>query len=377
MQIILINYTGRHGGGPLNAYEMTKALTGQGARVAAVISDQADNLEEWKQLSIDKLVMIPTYDSPASFIKNHIQFNLYKKYQIRKELEKYEVKAIYCPMCTFWTYAVNRLFPAAKKYVVCHDPVLHTGEVYALAYKLCGVDRSYQTADEILVHSKRFIRYAERRYHKTGHVHYMPLGRHSFYNQIRKKQRLVRYEKDKTNFVFFGRISKYKGLDILAQAYQRVSSQCEDVTLTVIGEGDFRPYQKQYQVLPHVRVINRWVENCEVESIFQGENLIAVFPYTDATQSGALLVAMECGVPVIASDAGGLAGQIEHGVTGLLAATGDSKNFAKRMMELKNDRELYQKIRANISKKLQDMEWPALADRLLALMEWKDDGYEA
>ena len=186
----------------------------------------------------------------------------------------------------------------------------------------------------------------------------------------RKKQRLVRYEKDKTNFVFFGRISKYKGLDILAQAYQRVSSQCEDVTLTVIGDGDFRPYQKQYQALPRVRVINRWVENCEVESIFQGENLIAVFPYTDATQSGALLVAMECGVPVIASDAGGLSGQIEHGVTGLLAAAGDSKNFAKRMMELKNDRELYQKIRANISKKLQDMEWPAL-------MEWKDDGYEA
>lgn len=53
------------------------------------------------------------------------------------------------------------------------------------------------------------------------------------------------------------------------------------------------------------------MEDEEVESIFSGENLVAVLPYLDATQSGVVLTAMDYGVPVIATDTGGLSEQIE------------------------------------------------------------------
>lgn len=372
-QVILINYTGRRGAGPLIAYETAKALMEKGIPVIAVLSEKIENLKAWKQLPIEQLLLIPTYSSAVSFIKNHLQFVLYRKYRIRKALEAYEVRAVYCPMCTFWTGSINSLFPGAKKIVVCHDPVLHAGEKYALAVKLLGVDRVYRNADEIIVHTKKFIPFMERYYKKAGHVCYMPLGKHNFYHGTSKTRSIIEYDAEKTNYVFFGRISPYKGLDTLADAYKVVSSQCSDVSLTIVGAGDFRPYRRKYQELEYVTIINRWIADEEVESVFLGENLIVVLPYTDATQSGVAMVAMNCGVPVIAADTGGLAEQIEDGVTGLLAAANDYEHLARQMLRLKGDKDLYQKICTNMQKKPADMEWSTVVDKIIKLT----DGYES
>lgn len=366
--VVLVNYTGRRGGGPLYAYEMAKAFAKQGVPLAAVISEEIENRKAWEQLPIEKLIVIPTYTSKRSFIKNHLQFVLYKKYQVRKELEQYTVKVVYCPMCTFWTDSINRLFPKAKKIAVCHDPVLHSGEKYACIHKICGVEHVYRKADEIIVLTKKFTGYMERRYKKAGHVHVMTPGRHNYYRNIKKKHSAIVYEKDKTNFLFFGRISAYKGLGILADAYKIVCSRYQDVTLTVAGAGDFRPYRKKFQNLERVTVLNRWIADDEVESIFMGENLIVVLPYTDATQSGVILVATDYGVPVIAADTGGLDEQIEDGVTGLLTAVNDSACLAEQMIRLKNDRNLYEKICINMKKKRHTMEWADMAEEIMRLM---------
>ncbi len=366
-QVILINYTGRRGGGPLAAYEMTKALIEQGLFVVAVISDAIENLESWKQLPLKKLVVIPTYHSPLTFIYRHAWFLLFRKYTIRKYLKDYEIKVIYCPMCTFWTYAVNQLFPDAKKIVACHDPVPHTGEAHPLLDWFCGIEKAYRSADELIVHSRKFVRYTQNRYKKKGHVHYLPLGRPDFYKQISEKYTAVSYRPDTVNFVFFGRISPYKGLDLLAEAYRMVSAKCSRVTLTVAGAGDFAPYKKKYQSLSHTRVINRWIRDDEVESIFTGNNLIAVLPYTDATQSGVALVAMNYGVPVIAADAGGLSEQIEDGVTGMLIQPGSAGMLAEKMLLLARDRQLYEEIRNQIRHRTQRMQWDKPAKKLAEL----------
>lgn len=363
----MINYTGRRGGGPLAAYEMTRALTEQGQSVAAVISDATENLESWKQLPLKKLVVIPTYHSPLTFIYRHVLFCLFRKYTIRKCLQDYEIKVIYCPMCTFWTYTVNQLFPDAKKIVACHDPVPHTGEAHPFLDWLCGIEKAYRSADELIVHSEKFVRYTQNRYKKKGHVHYLPMGRPDFYKQVAEKHTAVSYRPDTVNFVFFGRISPYKGLDILAEAYRIVSEKRGDVTLTVAGAGDFTPYKKKYQRLCHARVINRWIRDDEVESIFTGSHLIAVLPYTDATQSGVALVAMNYGVPVIAADAGGLSEQIEDGVTGILTQPGSARILAEKMLLLAKDRRLYEEICNNIRHRVKQMEWGNPAKKLAEL----------
>lgn len=366
--VILINYTGRRGGGPLAAYEMTKALIEAGNPVAAVISRDIENLPFWKQLPLKRLLVIPTYSSALSFAHSHILFLLFRKYAVRDSFKDYDIQAIYCPMCTFWTAPINRLFPEAKKIIACHDPTPHSGETYTALNRLCRVDRAYFEADEIIVHTEKFIREVEKRYEKTGHVHYLPFGRPDYYKKISKKQTVVRYRPDTMNFIFFGRISPYKGLDLLAKAYKDVSARCGRVTLTIAGEGDFAPYRRAYGRLLHVTVINRWIRDDEVESIFTGKNLIAVLPYTDATQSGVALVAMNYGVPVIASDTGGLSEQIEDGVTGLLVRPGDTRELARKMAMLIEDRQLYDKMCANVKSRTEKMEWKDAAKRLAEII---------
>jgi glycosyltransferase involved in cell wall biosynthesis len=76
---------------------------------------------------------------------------------------------------------------------------------------------------------------------------------------------------------------------------------------------------------------------------------------------------MDYGVPVIATDTGGLGEQLEDGVTGLLTDASDSSQLARQMLRLKNDRELYQTICRNIEKKLPDMEWGGAAELVAKL----------
>ena len=78
--------------------------------------------------------------------------------------------------------------------------------------------------------------------------------------------------------MFFGRIAENKGLDILAEAYRKVYDELDNsVSLSVIGNGDFSLYEKLYRHLSNVTIINRWIEDREVESIFLGHNSMNYF----------------------------------------------------------------------------------------------------
>jgi glycosyltransferase involved in cell wall biosynthesis len=53
---------------------------------------------------------------------------------------------------------------------------------------------------------------------------------------------------------------------------------------------------------------------------------------------------MACGVPVVASNAGGLPEVIEHGVTGFLHPVGDVEGMAASASMLLDDRQLHQRV---------------------------------
>lgn len=373
-KIILINYTGRKGGGPIDAYEMTKALLVYTPNVAAVISEYVENIEAWKKLPLKKLVMIPTYRNWKGFITASMSFNRTLKNKIEKDLAPYEITHIYCPMTVPWSQKINRIFPAAHTFAVLHDPVPHSKDKTAL---LSGVSEFlgfgtakeiYGDADGIIVHSRRFIEYVEEKYRKKGNVFYFPLGRHDFYRKINGKETVIKYDSKKTNFIFFGTINHYKGIGILLDAYAELEKKYDSISLTIAGNGDFKKYRNKCSQLKNVTVINRWIKDNEVESLFMGENMIAVIPYLDATQSGAVLVAMDYQVPVIASATGGLMEQIEDGVTGILVKPKDAVALKKAMEDLMNDKAGQENLVHNANRYLDEIEWEKTAEKLLRIM---------
>lgn len=366
---IVINYTGRKGGATIASYEIAKALMEQGEVVIPIISRQIENIEMWEKLGFEKLIELETYTNKMNFVINTLLFNLRNKREILRQTEKYRIKAIYSPMITFWTKNINNLFPSTKIIVGLHDPIPHSGEGMVLRImKLLCDKKNLNKADEIIVHSQRFVNYVEKKY---GKAFYLPLGPHN-YDMYQNTEPISKNGSDKINFLFFGRIEAYKGLDILAEAYGNIKNKYQQVTLTVVGNGDFSNYKKKYCELRDVKIINRWVSDEEIKNFFSGENIVCVCPYKDATQSGVVLTAYGFGVPIIATDTGGLGEQVTNGKTGFLIPPNDVNALENVMEKFVEDKDLIKKLQPGIKEYLDNISWDKFAKKLLNLINISD-----
>lgn len=370
-EVIVINYTGRTGGGPIDAFEMAKAMIKNGKNVAAVISDECSNLNEWRKLPLIELIAIPTYSNVRTLLVNTLKFYLSGDKRIRELKNKYKIEYIYCPMVSLWTRMINRKIGRTIKIcVVNHDPIPHSGEKTVYLANLFGMQKLYREADTIVVHSRRFVEYVKERYRKETDVLYIPLGRQKYIKEFERRTISGLYDAQKTNFLFFGRIEAYKGIEVLLNAYEIMRKRCSDVSLTVVGAGDCSRYSLQMERL-HVHVVNRWVGDEEIGDYFRGENLVLVLPYLDATQSGVVLVALEYGIPAICSDVGGLTEQVDDGETGVLVPAGDSEKLSEVMMRIAKEREYRESLTRGIPKMLKRLEWTELACTLDSFMRRK------
>lgn len=367
-RVIVINYMGRHGSGNINAYMMAKTLIEEGQKVVAVVSKYADNINSWRKLDLTELIEVETYQNVLQFAYRSVMFYLYGAKKVAHHLEeKYEIQAVYNAMLTYWTFGLNRCLKNCKRITCNHDPIPHSGD-----RKRWSFQKELDESDVIIVHSRKFLEFVKNQY-KDKQVVYLPLQRLSAYD-LPNKKKAIKYDAYKINFLFFGTFSKYKGLEILAQAYSKVKEEVDDVTLTVAGSGDFSPYKEAYDNLcdKDVTIINRWIEDEEVESFFVGENIVVVVPYTDATQSGPIQLAFEYNDTVIASNTGGIPEQIEDGKTGVLVEPSNVIELSKAMIKVAKDRSLRDNLKKNMKIEISNRTDSEIARQLIDVI-YKSD----
>lgn len=363
----LINFTGSKGGGAQYTYELTEALVEKNIPVVAVISSENEDLQKWKKLPLVKLVVIDTYKTAIELVKNSIVWRSQKQ-QIVDELAPYRVTRIIVPMITFWTKRINSLYPEAKMIVVLHDPVAHSGDKNKRALQVFGETAILKSADTIVVLSQIFKEMVEENYNKKDQVVQIPMGTTNLYSNMEDKVVTPNYDAEKVNFLFFGTISKYKGIEVLAKAFRRVRESLPNVTLTVAGSGDFSLYEASFEGIPDVTIYNRWIMNEEVESFFKDESTVVVLPYLDATQSGVIPLSIEYGVPIIASNAGGIVEQLEQYQTGIMFDVNDDEQLAKVMIDMASKPELLQEHKTSALANREKFSWPRIADEFIELM---------
>ena len=119
--------------------------------------------------------------------------------------------------------------------------------------------------------------------------------------------------------LFAGRIRTYKGLDLLLEAWPTVRKLHPDATLMIAGEGDFAPYRAALGAATGVSVDNRWLSDDELPALVGSASLV-VLPYREASQSGIATIARSFGVPVVATNVGGLREQVRDGMDGRVVA---------------------------------------------------------
>ena len=138
----------------------------------------------------------------------------------------------------------------------------------------------------------------------------------------KKMKRELGFEEDSLVLLFFGYVRKYKGLDILIEAFPKILSHFPNARLLIVGE--FYDDPKEYTDLisklgidNKIKMINQFVPNEDVGKYYQAADVV-ILPYRSATQSGILNVAYGLNKPVIVTDVGGLAEFVDEGKTGFV-----------------------------------------------------------
>jgi glycosyltransferase involved in cell wall biosynthesis len=132
--------------------------------------------------------------------------------------------------------------------------------------------------------------------------------------------------------LFFGLVRKYKGLDILLEAFGKIKDEF-NVALLIAGdfvEGveQYEDIIKRYGMKEKVYMHSRYIKDEEVPLFFSAANIL-VQPYRHfAGQSGVPPTAFHHSIPVIASHVGGLPEIVIHNQTGIIVEPDNTEQIA-------------------------------------------------
>ena len=194
---------------------------------------------------------------------------------------------------------------------------------------------------------------------------------HPLYSHFGQKKERAEVEKKlglkpgMKNILFFGLIRKYKGLDILLEAFGKLP---EDYQLIVAGEpyGSFEPYQQIIDRLPGKdRIVTelKYIKDSEVTDYFSAADL-AVLPYRTATQSGISSVSYHFEVPMIVTDVGGLKETIGDRGTGIVVPEGTPEAIAQAIENYFSDPQTAEGCIENIRSEKERLSWKGFAEKL-------------
>jgi glycosyltransferase involved in cell wall biosynthesis len=134
-----------------------------------------------------------------------------------------------------------------------------------------------------------------------------------------------------------------KGIDVLLQAWCLVHQQAPQARLIIVGDGGLR---FQLEGLAEALGIARCVEFTGLLGDIPAQlhrGSVAVLPSRWEGMPNALLEAMACGLPCVATRVSGSEDIIQHGINGLLVGPEDYRGMALALLSLLQDRPLAQK----------------------------------
>ncbi len=169
----------------------------------------------------------------------------------------------------------------------------------------------------------------------------------------------------KKNILFFGLIRKYKGLDILLEAFGGLD---ESYQLIIAGEpyGSFEPYQKIIDSIPgkgRIHIFPKYIKDSEVKAYFSAADL-TVLPYRSATQSGISSISYHFEVPMIVTDVGGLKSTIGESGTGIVAEKPEPSCIREEIEKYFADPMIKESCIDRIRIEKRRLSWSAFSDSL-------------
>ena len=273
----------------------------------------------------------------------------------------------------FFAPAFSGVAKKIKKYLdanimaICHNIIPH--EEHLLDTRL--TKRFFCFIDSFIVLSKKVENellniVPGAKYKYSPHPVY-----NIFKNTLSKEQAKAELNiATKKVLLFFGLIRKYKGLDILINAMEKINTELDDYTLLIVGEcyenkAKYTDLIKNAGITDNVQCHYSFVPDNEVGKYFSASDVV-VLPYKTASQSGIVQIAYHFDTPVIVSNVGGLPEIVDEGKTGYCVEP-SSNAFAKAIKAF-YEKDNISELNSNISDYKSQFSWNAMVNAIEELV---------
>lgn len=176
-------------------------------------------------------------------------------------------------------------------------------------------------------------------------------------------------QNNKKVILFVGRLAEKKGVSYIIEAMKLI-----DAKLIIVGDGPLRE-KLEKQAKSQGEKIEFWgaKTHTELKEIYASADIFVAPSVTakDGDQEGfglVMLEAMASGLPVVASDSGGISQLITDNVNGLLCEEKNVEHIAEKINLILSDEQLASKIICNAAKSIQQYDYSNIAKEYIRLL---------
>jgi glycosyltransferase involved in cell wall biosynthesis len=209
-----------------------------------------------------------------------------------------------------------------------HDPVRHPGEGHRVKQWL--TDEVARAADRVIIHADALQPDLRRLGLPPNRVAVIPHGDYGF------MRRFAPDVQEEPMILCFGRLVRYKGVDVLCRAEPLLRERLGDYHIVIAGEGDTGFFRSEIAPDAKIELINRFLTDEEAAALFARARVV-VLPYVQGSQSGVLAIAAAFGKPCVVTAVGGLPEAVDHGRAGLVIPPNDPAALAGAIATLWDD----------------------------------------
>lgn len=166
------------------------------------------------------------------------------------------------------------------------------------------------------------------------------------YDIIKKFVPKTRKNNNKT-ILYFGRVSKYKGIEYLLEAANEVHEKNPTSKFIIAGSGKYYFDINKYEQYNYIDIKNHFISLEDLAQLIS-ESDVVVCPYTDATQSGVIMTCFALNTPVICTNVGGLPEMVENNKTGLIISPRSSDEIRDALVYLLRTENVLNDMQHNI-----------------------------
>ncbi len=153
--------------------------------------------------------------------------------------------------------------------------------------------------------------------------------------------------------LFLGRINKYKGLNLVLEAFDHLSKET-DIQLTIAGEWQMA---KPKLIDDRISIIDNWISEEVIRNLIQSHHFL-ILPYIEASQSGIFTIGVDSRIPMIITSVGGLVEQSKDRPH--ISINTNSVSVKETIIELYKDPNIYIGLKQKLNKTITPDKKPIL-----------------